>query len=137
MMNRRRSLFVIGCLVAALAAFAPDAVFAQAGDIPATGTTGALAANGRGHDTIRLTWEHTAGAGGVEAFSIRYQEGDETNSGSVTDLDEMDFLATQDTMRMEEDPKTGSSNDYSVTIDGLKPGTDYVFGVTPLAKALG
>ncbi len=123
MMHRRRSLFVIGCLMVAFMAFSSGAAFAQAGD-----PTG-FAANARGHDKIRLTWEHDAGAGGVENFSLRYQKGDAANSGTGdTTLDAADFLATMNTMRMDVDPMTGS-NDYSVTIDGLDPGTDYIFGL--------
>jgi hypothetical protein len=121
MMNARRSLFVIGCLMAALVAFAPNAVFAQAA------ATAEFEADSRGHDTIRLTWEHPGT--NLDKFSLRYQEG--TCVGDP--CEETDFDLTMNVMRMDV-AKKSSGDDYEISIDDLKPGTSYKFGLTALGS---
>ena len=117
-MNRRRFLFVIGCLMAAFVAFASDAAFAQAGD------SAGFTANARGHDMIRLTWTHADTNDDLDKFSLRYQAS-ERDTGNATDFD-----LTKNVMRMDVPMK--SSGTYQVTIDELKPATRYVFELTPL-----
>ena len=120
-MNRRRSLLVIGCLMAAFVAFASDAAFAQQA---AAAPSPALAADARGHDTIRLTWGHDNE--NLDKFSIRYQQATPDDAGSA---DEEDLVPTMNVMRMEV-KKSSSSTSYSVNIEGLKPEKDYIFGLT-------
>lgn len=118
-MSRRRSLFVIGCLMAAFVAFASDAAFAQAPD------SEMLTASARSYDTIRLTWQNAGGAN-LEKFSLRYQQ----TTPAADAVAETDFDSTKTIMRM--DVAKTSSVEYSVTIDGLMHDKDYIFGLTPL-----
>ena len=106
--------------MAALVAFAPDAVFAQAGNV----TADTFVANPRGHDMIRLTWAHADADDDLDKFSLRYQASDGT-AGSAADFD-----PTMNIERMDVPKKTTGT--YQVTVDELKPGTRYVFELTPL-----
>ena len=126
-MNRRRSLFVIGCLVAAFVAFASDAAFAQN-----AAPTVEFTADERGHDTVRLTWEHPGTD--LDEFSLRYQQNTPADDQAPIVVVAGDFSATMNTMRMDVD-KASSGDDYTLSIDGLKPNKDYVFGLTALGTA--
>ena len=118
-MSTRRSLFVVGCLMAALVAFAPDAAFAQATDLTD------LAAAARSHDTIRLTW--TNDNANLDKFSLRYQ------ASTLTNGDATDFDTTMNISRMDI-KKSTSSTSYSYMVENLKPATRYVFELTPLGE---
>ena len=119
MMNKWRSLFGTGCLMAVLVLFGAEAAFAQA--TPVTD----LAAAARSHETIRLTW--TNDNANLDKFSLRYQQNTPADATAVA---ASDFDTTMTINRM--DIKKHSSTEYSYTVDGLKPGMDYIFGLTAL-----
>lgn len=121
MMSTRRSLFVSSVLLSALVLFGAEAAFAQAADPTA------FAAAARAHDTIRLTWN--SANTNTEKFSVRYQQKAPATSGSTAATD---FSTTLNTMRM--DVAKTTSTAYSVTIDDLKPGMPYIFGLTALGS---
>jgi hypothetical protein len=88
-----------------------------------------LAASPRSHDTIRLTWTHDND--GLDKFTLRYQQ----NTPAATDppivANEDDFKTDKTITRMDI-KKNASSNEYSYTLDGLKPDMDYVFAIRGL-----
>ena len=108
MTSTRRSLFVIGCLMAAFVVFAADSAFAQASQ------TEDFEADARAHDTIRLTWENPGT--NVDKFSLRYQEGACAADPCVVG----DFDTTMNIMRM--DVAKGSSDEYEISIGRVEAG---------------
>lgn len=122
MMSTRRSLFVIGCLMAAFVLFAGGSAFAQVAN-PTE-----FEADARSHDMIRVTWEHASGDD-LDKFSLRYQQ-------TACDADPCvvgDFDLTGNIMRMDV-AKASRGDDYEVSVDGLTPGKHYVFGLTAIGK---
>ena len=127
MVNRRCSFFVTGALLSALVLFGAEAAFAQ----EETDSVDDLAASPRSHDTIRLTWTHDND--GLDKFTLRYQQNTPENSGNadpivvaLTDFDTDKSITRMDIK------KNASSEEYTYTLDGLKPDMDYIFAIRAL-----
>ena len=121
-LNKRRSLFVTGCLMAVFVVFASKAAFAQ--DDAAEVTV--LEVDPRSHDELRVDWKWAAtnsDTADIEGFSLRYQEG-------------AAFVNTKSIMRMDVDFNK-DDDDYRVILEELKPDTEYIVGVTAIAKDAG
>ena len=120
-MNKRRSLFVTGCLMVAFVVFASKATFAQAPDLVAN----SLEVDARSHDELSVEWEWVQGATDItkgEEFSLRYQA---VTTGVA-------FDTTKSITRMDVELNANESDDYRVTLEGLKPSTRYLVEVTPV-----
>ena len=108
--------------MAVFVVFASKAAFAQ--DDAAEVTV--LEVDPRSHDELRVDWKWAAtnsDTADIEGFSLRYQEG-------------AAFVNTKSIMRMDVDFNK-DDDDYRVILEELKPDTEYIVGVTAIAKDAG